>query len=299
MHHLLDFRFIAVFALCTVLSALSVYVGTRTYLRHVQEYPIASEWNQRRIKRSVETNNYRFLKSHGYTWGRRPEVLNPVVYGLSGNLGQEVHIHHKQLFQFEKSLFSTDPIHPLFGILDFAFIVKVILSLSVLLLTYDAVCGEKEAGTLRLYASFPVRRSSIAMAKLVGSAIAVLVPFAFSFLLASAVMALSPELGLQEEDWGRMAALMIIFVLYLMVFAAFGLWGSALTQRRLTSFLGLLGLWTVWIFIMPNLAMRAAQSLEPVDSIYEQERQTNKVIWEMEAALRVYISETVSPLSLV
>ena len=97
----------------------------------------------------------------------------------------------------------------------------------MLLLIYDAVCGEKEAGTLRLYASFPVRRSSIAMAKLVGSAIAVLVPFAFSFLLASAVMALSPELGLQEEDWGRMAALMIIFVLYLMVFAAFGLWGSA------------------------------------------------------------------------
>ena len=283
LHHLLDFRFIAVFVLCTLLSGLSVYVGTRTYLRQVQEYHTASERNQRGIKRSVENNSHFHFSYYGYAWGRRPEVLSPVVYGLSGNLGQEVHIHHRRLFQFEKSLFSTDPIQALFGILDFSFIVKVILSLCVLLLTYDAVCGEKEAGTLRLYASFPVSRSSVAMAKLVGSTIAVLVPFAFSFLLASTVLALSPELGLRAEDWGRMAALLIIFVPYLMVFAAFGLWGSALTQRRLTSFLGLLGLWTVWIFIVPNLAMRAAQSLVPVESIYEQKRQTNKAIWEMQA----------------
>jgi len=43
LHHLLDFRFISVIALCVVLSALSVYGGGRNYTRHLQEYDAVSE----------------------------------------------------------------------------------------------------------------------------------------------------------------------------------------------------------------------------------------------------------------
>jgi hypothetical protein len=78
-----------------------------------------------------------------------------------------------------------------------------------------------------------------------------------------------------------MVALMGMFVLYLTVFAAFGLWVSALTHRRMTAFLGLLGLWTVWIFLVPNLAVRTAQGLAPVDSFFELKRQANRVRWEV------------------
>ena len=168
LHHLLDFRFISVFALCALLSVLSVYAGTRTYLSQLQEYNTVSEWNRNRIKSLLERKNLYSLKEFGFSWNRRPEVLSPVVYGLSGTLGREVLIHRQRPWLFVDSLFAVDPIYALFGILDFAFIVKVILSLCVLLLTYDAVCGEKEGGTLRLYASFPVPRATLALAKLVG-----------------------------------------------------------------------------------------------------------------------------------
>ena len=286
LHHLLDFRFTAVFLLCTVLSVLSVYVGIWSYVPRLEEYNRGSESNLAWVKRSVENNQPYSLQAYGYTWNKRPEVLSSVVHGLSGKLGREVHIHHKGLFQFDRSLFSADPIHSLFGILDFAYIVKIILSLCVLLLTYDAVCGEKEGGTLRLYQSFPVRKSSLAMAKIGGSTIAVLVPFVFSFILAWAVLALFPGTGLRAEDWGRLVFLMVIFSLYLIVFAAFGLFVSALTHRRLNAFLGLLGLWTVWVFILPNLGVGTAQVIEPVDSIYEQEKMVNKVRGKMRAELQ-------------
>ena len=179
-----------------------------------------------------------------------------------------------------------DPIHPLFGILDFAFMVKVILSLCVLLLTYDAVCGEKEGGTLRLFSSLPVPRSILALGKVTGSTIAVLVPFGFSFLLALVLLALSPKIEIESSELVRMIALMGIFILYLIVFAAFGLWISALTHERLTSFLALMGLWTIWIFIVPNLALRAAQILEPAGSIYAQEREGNKIHWKLRTEYR-------------
>ena len=56
--------------------------------------------------------------------------------------------------------------------------------------------------------------------------------------------------------------------LYLMVFGAFGLLVSALTHRRLTAFLGLLGLWTIWLFVVPNLAIRASRAVHPAESLY-------------------------------
>ena len=279
LHHLLDFRFIGVFALCAVLSVLSVFVGIGTYVRQLEEYSMLSESNPSFIKQASEKNILYYLEASGYPWNRRPEVLSPIVFGLSGDLGREVNINEQLLWVFEDSLFSVDPIHALFEILDFAFIVKVILSLCVLLLVYDAVCGEKEGGTLRLYTSYPVSRSILALSKLTGSTIAVLVPFVLSFLLALVVMAVFPGLRLNEADWARIFILVLLFGLYLGVFAAFGLWGSALTHRRLTSFLGLLGLWVLWIFIVPNLAVRIAQTAEPADSIYDTENQAVRARW--------------------
>ncbi len=57
---------------------------------------------------------------------------------------------------------------------------------------------------------------------------------------------------------------------------------SALTHRRMTAFLGLLGLWTIWLFVAPNLAVRTAQSLAPVSSFYDQESRREALRWETE-----------------
>ena len=281
LNYLLDFRFITILSMCTLLSILSVYVGTRTYVRQLREHDFVAEKNLISTKNYVDKGHLYYLDLAGYPWNRPPEVLSPVVYGLSGDLGQVVQIRQQRLWRFDDSLFSVDPTYALFEILDFAFIVKVILSLCVLLLTYDVVCGEKETGTLRLYASFSVPRGGLALAKLAGSTIAVLVPFLFSFVLTSVIMALNPDLAMQVQDWFRMVILMIIFAVYLAIFAAFGIWGSALTHRRLTSFLGLLGLWSVWIFVLPNLCVRIAQNLEPVDSVYTTEKKAAEVRWEV------------------
>ena len=55
-----------------------------------------------------------------------------------------------------------------FAVLDLGLVARVVLSLFVVLLIYDTVCGEKEAGTLRLVSSFAVSRSEF----LVSSAVA-------------------------------------------------------------------------------------------------------------------------------
>ncbi len=281
LHHLLDFRFVAVFGLCALLSGLSVYVGGQNYVRRLEEYNAVSENSRRSFQEaSLDKGMLADLIWGGCEWNRRPETLSPVVYGLSGTLGQEVLIHYQRPPLFEASSFETDPIHALFEVLDLAFIVKVVLSLCVLLFTYDAICGEKEGGTLRLYASFPVSRSMLALAKLVGSTVAVLVPFVFAMLLASAVLALFPGMNMQAEEWVRMAVLMGVFTLYLTVFAAFGLFVSSLTHRRMTAFLGLLALWTLWLFVVPNLGVDIAGRFVPLNSYYELQKQDRAMRWK-------------------
>ncbi len=133
LHHLLDSRFIMVFALCALLSVLGVYVGGENYRQQLQQYQEVSAKTRDAMQTSLEKGRHRDLTGTGYYWNRRPEVLSSLVYGLSGKIGQEVRIQYRRHFQFEASLFATDSIHALFGVLDLAFIVTVVLSLCMLL----------------------------------------------------------------------------------------------------------------------------------------------------------------------
>ncbi|MDP6778261.1 MAG: ABC transporter permease subunit [Candidatus Latescibacteria bacterium] len=279
LNYVLDLRFVIVFALCVLLSGASVLMGTRNYARQIKDHSSVTGANRRALEEVMASGSLNQFSWVGYRWNRPPAVLSPVVYGLSGKQGQEVHIQRDVLPEFEASLFATDPSYGFFEVLDFGFIVTVVLSLSVLLFTYDAICGEKEEGTLRLVASFSASRSMLAAAKLSGAVLAVLVPLGFCCLIAALVLATSPDLDMGAGDWARWTALAGVFALYLMVFAAFGLMVSALTHRRLTAFLCLLGMWTAWLFVIPNLAVRISRAVAPSTSFNAAERKAYAARW--------------------
>ena len=286
-HYLLDFRFAFIFVLCAGLSLLSAYVGTKNYSRQLDQYHTVSEHNRGFIMKSLKGSEAEKMEPGiwdllrlGILWNRQPEVLSPIVFGISGSAGSEANVKHQRLPLFSDSLFAIDPINGLLRILDLSFVVKVVLSLCTLVLTYDAVCGEKESGTLSLFASFPVPRWRLALAKLTGSTIVVLLPYAFAYLLACSVMALSSEVDLGGDDWARLAILFGLFGLYIGVFASLGLCVSAFTQRRATAFLVLLAVWAVWVFVVPNVALRAARHLAPVTSIYQLEKRIDGYRWD-------------------
>ena len=95
LDRLLDLRFVTVFVLCAVLSALSAYAGARSYARQVQEYDAVSDQNRRTFQEtSLDKGRLYDVRWVGYKWNRRPEVLTPLVYGLSGVLGREVWVSY-------------------------------------------------------------------------------------------------------------------------------------------------------------------------------------------------------------
>lgn len=74
---------------------------------------------------------------------------------------------------------------------------------------------------------------------------------------------------------------MVLFALYLAAFAAFGLWASALTYSRVLSFLLLVGLWSLWVFVLPNAAVRAAEAVVEVEEFSLLERENERLRWNL------------------
>jgi hypothetical protein len=100
LHHLLDSRFAVVFAFCILLSGLGTYAGIQNHSQQRQQYQAVAVKNRELIEKVREKGGMFDLEGYGYRWNRRPEPLSPVVYGLSGALGQEVLIQYRRYPRF-------------------------------------------------------------------------------------------------------------------------------------------------------------------------------------------------------
>jgi hypothetical protein len=144
-----------------------------------------------------------------------------------------------------------------------------VLSLFALLLTYDAVCGEKEGGTLRLVASFPAPRDRLLLGKLFGALIPTLTAFGLPLLIGTGVVLLMPDVQLTGQEWVRLGWVMLAFGVYLVAFTGIGLFVSSLVHRSATAFVLLLAFWVVATAVIPRLSLIAAEGLRPAPSFQE------------------------------
>ena len=68
--------------------------------------------------------------------------------------------------------------------IDITFLITFFLSLFILLISYDSVNGEKKTGTLRLLMTYPIKRQSFILKKMLGVFIFVSFTFTFPFALS-------------------------------------------------------------------------------------------------------------------
>jgi len=93
-----------------------------------------------------------------------------------------------------------------FGDLDWVFIISLPLSFLALFLTYDSICGEREAGTLRLILSRPIPRSKILLGKYAGAMITIGMPlfvglFVNLIIVSSSGVIEEREIQTGISDW--------------------------------------------------------------------------------------------------
>jgi ABC-type transport system involved in multi-copper enzyme maturation permease subunit len=147
--------------------------------------------------------------------------------------------------------------------LDWAFIIGVIVSFAAILLTYDAICGEREDGTLRLILSNSIPRTTLLLGKYLGAAISLIMLLLIALLL-NLIIVLTFDVHLTSEHWAKIGVIVLASLCYASVFLTLGLFISSITRNSTTSFVLLLFLWTIFVVIVPGSGSMLTSKIQKV-----------------------------------
>jgi ABC-type transport system involved in multi-copper enzyme maturation permease subunit len=194
---------------------------------------------------------------------RPPQALSILVRGESDYLGYRFGINDGSI-----PVRASDPApsgtrdagyNSGFEAFDFAFTVKVILSLIVIFLSYGSVTEEKAGGTLRLALSNSLPRHTLILGKCVGGLCVVILALLAGWIVSLLIVVMHPSVGLDADTFQRAAGILFLSALYLGAFYFLGLFISVISSRPSISMMVLLQVWMFLIVLYPNAAMLSAR----------------------------------------
>ena len=273
----LSLTFILVVVVMTTASAL--YVGD--YRQLVADYSENVNANLRLLTEKVEKGFY-----HVVSFGP-----NQLIYRSPNTLGLIAEGHEKdQPNAFEVDAFSlAGPQMKLrgnytlwrFDQLDWVFIVGVILSFAALVLTYDGISGEREAGTLRLCLSNALPRSTLLLGKFIGAIISLVIPLIVGMCMSLLILSISGVAPLDGAHWQRIGVIVLLSILYISFFVALGLFISSLTQTSAVSLILLLLVWVGFVVIIPRTGGLLASELVQLPDAESVSQRAKDATWDV------------------
>jgi ABC-type transport system involved in multi-copper enzyme maturation permease subunit len=273
---LLSPKFSATFAVCAILIVLSIYVGIREYRTSIHQYETARQLVSEELRQQSDWGG---LNNRTY---RRPDPMQIFVSGIDNDIGRWSNINQFDPVKLRNSAYSDDSIFALFRIIDFSFIVQIVLSLFAFLFTYDAINGERETGTLALVFSNPIPRVRFLAAKLIGSWLGLVLPLMIPMAIGLLLLFLF-GIPFDARHWIRLLSLLAASAAFFTFFVTLGVFFSAITRHSNVSFLLCLVAWVVFVFILPRAGVIMAAQAVTVPTIAEMEAQQDayaKDRWE-------------------
>ena len=167
-----------------------------------------------------------------------------------------------------------------FGELTAATALQLLAPLLIILLTFGALAGEREKGTLRQVLSLGVRPWKLVLGKGIGLGLVLLSLFVPVAVLGTFVMSKLTEApegtDAASMDWGRMAWITGAYSAYLAAILATSLGVSALARTSRSALIILLVFWTVNAVLAPRIATDFAQRLHPTPKLADFETEVQE-----------------------
>ena len=242
------------FAVGLILCVVAVAAGT---LAMIEDYDSRREaW-----LRQVGDYDTEVLEQEGpyarLVWDlkafRAPRQLAVFSVGSDRWQGNQVTVTHHEVPVRSQWLGLSNPYMVLFRTVDLSLIVQIILGLLALLFAHDAVCGEREGGTLRLMLANPVARDQVLLGKAAGHLGLLMVLLAVTYVVALLFVQASPALHLGAGEIGRVALMLAASGLYVAAMYAAGLLLSICTRRSATALVLAVFGWLLGVAVYPNV----------------------------------------------
>ena len=275
----LTLRFSVGTLVAVVLAVLAAYMGSLDYNARLDSYQTKLKLNNEALHRA---STYSFLSP---TLVRPPEPLSILNHGLEGRVGTDFGVSVDTENTEATGENRGNEYLAIFSEVDLTVIVGVILGLLALLFTFDAVCGEREAGMLKLLASYAVPRWKFLLGKYLGSWLTLLLPTAFACLASLLVMGLAAQVHFGWQEFARIGLIFLAYGLYLSLMLLVGLVISSFAQRSSLALVLVTFFWFFFVTIAPNLAQMVPDFVGQRASVYQKAREgLRQVDREQEAA---------------
>jgi len=142
-----------------------------------------------------------------------------------------------------------------------------LIPLIALMLSFDALVGEFERGTMMLLLTYPVKRWQVIIGKFLGHVIILFIAILVGYGGAILVMMLFTGVG--SEGWQAYVVMMASSLLLGAVFVALGYLVSVLVRERATAAGAAIGLWLIFV-VLYDLVLFGALLLDEGQLIGQQ-----------------------------
>ncbi|HKC65337.1 MAG TPA: ABC transporter permease, partial [Pyrinomonadaceae bacterium] len=273
--HLASARFKLIVGTTLVLTLLSTLAGTFNYRVQAEQYQTSVERARQKLHEAT-------------TWSELQPVLVRAVAplmilnaGFETRDGRVAVISNGQIPATTEDAPVGTPYLARFGEFDVTTVLVYLLGLLAILLSFDAVSGERERGTLALSFSNSLARWQVISGKYLGGMCALALALAASLLTALMVWFLS-GIHFPSAEWPRIALWLLMILIYLSAMLWIGLLISVLTRRASSSLLAAMVAWFALVIFIPVVAAFSARQLIRSPSTYALEKEMSKLNDELE-----------------
>ena len=261
--HLKAFRFGAALVTTFVLVIISVWILGDDYVHRRDLYNSITERYSREI-----VDVYTVAMIDPIVW-HPPSPLGIFATGEERRFGNFVRINRWAFPQRATEGLSSNELLESLPTFDLLAVFTLVISLFGVLFSYDAICGEKERGTLKLLSTNSVRRGTIFAVKFLAVNIVLALPFLLSLVSALILLQFSLGITFSSSQWLAVGAMLLTGLIFGAVFVAVGLLCSTLSRRSSVALMLALLFWTVGNILLPLAGGRLAGMLVEIPSSAE------------------------------
>lgn len=164
-----------------------------------------------------------------------------------------------------------------FPLIDWIFVVAVIMSLVALFFSFDLVAGEKEAGLLALQLSHPIRRSDFILGGYLGTVLSFCPVLLVGLLANLLIVSAMGSVTLDVNHLVRVGLTAWLALLYVSIFVLSGVLMSTLFHQSAAALISGLMIWTMFVVIIPQAGGALAVAMIRLPTDQQLQREINRV----------------------
>ncbi len=171
---------------------------------------------------------------------------------------------------------SANPYLNSFQELNWAFIVALIISFTVLLFTFDSISGEKQDKTLAVSLANSIPRGTLLIGKYLSAIFTSLLILLPGISLSLLIILLSGTVAVTIGTIVEIFGFLLIVIIFTACIGVIGLLSSVLTQSPRTSLLAAISFWLVFIVFIPNIAVFFSETIFPIEKFNSVEQRIQR-----------------------